>query len=172
MIKFPKNKRMLIISSCTTLAMLTGFVIAADPGSSGDPLITLSYFEQKMDELKEEFSKFTTTKEETKEDEEKKEIEVDTSAFIFKIENLKAGSTLKCGEGTEFIIRTGEMKAVASASGGLSDVTEGTNIDGDAVVPKNHHIVVPRDDGRGLSVVTGGAIMIKGKYEIIEKTND
>jgi hypothetical protein len=64
------------------------------------------------------------------------------------------------------------MKAVASASGGLSDVTDGANIDGDTVVPKNHHIVVPRDDGRGLQVVTGGAIMIKGKYEIIEKTNE
>ena len=64
------------------------------------------------------------------------------------------------------------MKAVASTSGGLSDVTDGTNIDGDTVVPKNHHIIIPRDDGRGLSVVTGGAIMIKGSYEIIEKTND
>ena len=52
-----------------------------------------------------------------------------------------------------------------------SDVTDGANIDGDTVVPKNHHIVVPRDDGRGLSVVTDGAIMIKGNYEIIEAKN-
>ena len=176
MIKFPKNKRIVIISSLTTLTLLTGAVIAADPGSSGDPLITLSYFEQQLDELKEDLTKLVETKEDTKNDKEEiiesKPQEIDTSAFIFKIENLKAGSTLKCGEGTEFIIRTGEMKAVASASGGLSDVTEGTNIDGDKIVPKNHHIVVPRDDGRGLSVVTGGTIMIKGNYEIIEKTND
>ena len=54
MIKFPINKRMLIISSISSLALLTGAVIAADPGSSGDPLITLSYFEQKIDKLKEE----------------------------------------------------------------------------------------------------------------------
>lgn len=170
MIKFPKNKRMLIISSVSTLALLTGIVIAADPGSSGDPLITLSYFEQKLDDLKEELTELVGKNDKTIENEKKEEI--DTSAFIFKIENLKAGSTLKCGEGTEFIIRTGEMKAIASASGGLSDVTTGENIDGNTVVPKNHHIVVPRDDGRGLQVVTGGAIMIKGKYEIIEKTNE
>jgi len=168
MIKFPINKRMLIISSISTLALLTGVVIAADPGSSGDPLITLSYFEQKLDDLKEELTELIGKKDDNKEDEKQEEIEIDTSAFIFKIENLKAGSTLKCGEGTELIIRTGEMKAVASASGGLSDVTAGENIDGDSVVPKNHHIVIPRDDGRGLQVVTGGAIMIKGKYEIIE----
>ena len=113
-------------------------------------------------------------KDDNKKDEkpdETEQKEIDTSAFIFKIENLKAGATLKCGEGTEFIIRTGEMKAVASASGGLSDVTDGSNIDGDTVVPKNHHIIVPRNDGRGLSVVTGGAIMIKGNYEIIEAKN-
>lgn len=166
MINFPKNKRKIIISSIVATTMLTGIIIAATPGSSSDPLITLSYFEQKIEDLRKEFKKESTNKETEKE--EIKTPEIDTSAFIFKIENLKAGSTLKCSEGTEFIIRTGEMKAIASASGGLSDVTDGANIDGDTVVPKNHHIVVPRDDGRGLSVVTGGAIMIKGKYEIIE----
>ena len=176
MIKFPKNKRKIIISSIAATTMLTGIIVAATPGSSGDPLITLSYFEQKIEDLKEELEELIEKGSKDKDsekgkDEEKETPEIDTSAFIFKIENLKAGSTLKCGEGAEFIIRTGEMKAVASASGGLSDVTEGANIDGDTVVPKNHHIVVPRDDGRGLSVVTGGAIMIKGKYEIIEKTN-
>ena len=165
MIKFPINKRKTIISSLVATTMLTGIIIAATPGSSGDPLITLSYFEQQITKLKEEFKEL---KKEEPKDEENKTPEIDTSAFIFKIENLKAGSTLKCGEGTEFIIRTGEMKAVASAAGGLSDVTAGANIDGDTIVPKNHHIVIPRDDGRGLSVVTGGAIMIKGSYEIIE----
>ena len=170
MIKFSKNKRKIIISSIVATTMLTGRIIAATPGSSGDPLITLSYFEQKIEELRKEFKKESTGKD-TEKQEEIKTTEIDTSAFIFKIENLKTGSTLKCGEGTEFIIRTGEMKAVASTSGGLSDVTDGANIDGDTVVPKNHHIVVPRDDGRGLSVVTGGAIMIKGNYEIIEAKN-
>lgn len=171
MIKFSKNKRKIIISSVLAVSMLTGIIIAATPGSSTDPLITLSYFEQKIEDLKEELEELIEKGSKDKEEEKNEETEkpeIDTSAFIFKIENLKAGSTLKCGEGTEFIIRTGEMKAVASASGGLSDVTDGANIDGDTVVPKNHHIVVPRDDGRGLSVVTGGAIMIKGNYEIIE----
>lgn len=171
MIKFPRNKRIIIISSFTALAMLTGIVIAADPGSSSDPLITLSYFNQKIDDLKEELTKLINEDDDKKsdeKDEENTQKEIDTSAFIFKIENLKAGSTLKCGEGTEFIIRTGEMTALASASGGLSDVTTGENIDGDKIVPKNHHIVIPRNDGRGLKVTTGGAIMIKGEYEIIE----
>ena len=172
MIKFPINKRIVIISSFATFAMLTGVIIAADPGSSSDPLITLSYFNEKIDELKEELLENfdSSKKEDDKEDEKKEETEIDLSSVTFKILNLKAGSILKCGEGTEFIIRTGDMEALASTSGGLSDVTDGVNIDGDKIVPKNHHIVIPRDDGRGLKAVTGGAIMIKGKYEVIEKT--
>lgn len=171
MIKFPINKRIAIISSLTTFAMLTGVIIAADPGSSSDPLITLSYFNEKIDEFREELlENFDSSKSEDDKEENKAETEIDLSSVTFKILNLKAGSTLKCGEGTEFIIRTGDMKALASAAGGLSDVTDGVNIDGDKIVPKNHHIVIPRDDGRGLKAVTGGAIMIKGKYEVIEKT--
>ena len=169
MIKFPINKRKIIISSLASTAILTGMIIAATPGSSGDPLITLSYFEQKLDEFAEELSEKLKNIEPEEKDEKKEEI--DLSSFTFKIINLKAGSTLTCSEGTEFIIRTGEMKAVASQSGGLSDVTTGENIDGDTIVPKNHHIVIPRNDGRGLSVVTGGAIMIKGNYEVIEGNN-
>jgi hypothetical protein len=171
MIKFSKNKRKIIISSVAATLMLSSIIIAATPGSSNDPLITLSYFEQKIDDLKEELEKLIK-KSPNEDQEDTKAPEIDTSTFIFKIENLKAGSTLKCGEGAEFIIRTGEMKAIASASGGLSDVTSGENIDGDKIVPKNHHIVVPRGDGRGLQAVTGGAIMIKGNYEVIETKNE
>ena len=170
MIKFPKNKSKIIIASLASTLMLGSIIIAATPGSSSDPLITLSYFEQKIDKLKEELKELINENAKDEVQEKPKE-EIDTSAFIFKLINLKAGSTLVCGEGTEFIIRTGEMKAVASPSGGLSDVTTGENIDGDKVVPKNHHIVIPRDDGRGLSVVTGGAIMIKGSYEVKESKN-
>ena len=69
MIKFPINKRKTIISSLVATTMLTGIIIAATPGSSGDPLITLSYFEQQITKLKEEFKELK--QEEPKEEENK-----------------------------------------------------------------------------------------------------
>jgi len=159
MIKLSKHKRIFIIASA--LAISFGTVIyAADPGSAGDPLITLSYFTEKFEELKEELIKDT-----------EEATEPDLSVAIFKLVDLKEGSTLICSEGAEFIVRTGKMEAIASASGGLSDVTEGTNINNGVLVPYNHHIIIPRNDGRGLKVTTGGALMIKGEYEIIEPEN-
>ena len=156
MIKLPKHKRIFIIASALMISFGT-IIYAADPGSAADPLITLSYFTEKFEELKKELIKDT-----------EKATEPDLSAAIFKLINLKEGSTLICSEGAEFIIRTGKMEAIASASGGLSDVTEGTNINNGVLVPYNHHIIIPRDDGRGLKVTTGGALMIKGNYTVIE----
>lgn len=156
MIKLTKHKRIFIITSALAISFGT-IIYAADPGSANDPLITLSYFTEKFEELKSELIKDT-----------EEATEPDLSAAIFKLINLKEGSTLVCSEGAEFIIRTGKMEAIASASGGLSDVTEGTNIDNGLLVPYNHHIIIPRDDGRGLKVTTGGALMIKGNYTIIE----
>ena len=159
MIKLTKYKRIFIIASALMISFGT-IIHAVDPGSADDPLITLSYFTEKFEELKEELIKDT-----------EEATEPDLSAAIFKLVNLKAGSTLICSEGVEFIIRTGKMEAIASSSGGLSDVTSGTNIDNGVLVPYNHHIIIPRNDGRGLKVTTGGALMIKGEYEIIEPEN-
>jgi len=168
MIKLSKHKRIFIIASALVISIGTT-IYAVDPGSADDPLITLSYFTEKFDELKEDLIKdIEDLKEELLEETEEAK-EPDISAAMFKLINLKEGSTLICSEGAEFIIRTGKMEAIASASGGLSDVTNGTNIDNGVLVPYNHHIIIPRNDGRGLKVIIGGAIMIKGEYEVIEE---
>ena len=57
MIRFPINKRKTVISSIVAVTLLSGVIIAATPGSSSDPLITLSYFEQKMENLQKELEK-------------------------------------------------------------------------------------------------------------------
>lgn len=157
MINLSKHKRIFIIASALAISCGTA-IYAAEPGSADDPLITLSYFTEKIEELK----KYLLDKNKTETNES------DLSATMFKLINLKEDSTLICSEGAEFIIRTGKMEAIASATGGLSDVTEGTNIDNGMLIPYNHHIIIPRDDGRGLKVTTGGALMIKGNYTVIE----
>ncbi|MBQ7667983.1 MAG: hypothetical protein IJS47_01485 [Clostridia bacterium] len=167
MIKLMKYKRIFIIASVLILLFSAVVYAAVTPGSADDPLITLSYFNEKFDEKMEEFLEELKDYLEEKLDTDK-EPEKSASA-TFELINIKAGSILVCGEGTEFIIRTGKMDAVASSSGGLSDVTSGENIAGGVPVPLNHHIVIPRNDGRGLNVLIGGAVMIRGEYDIIEE---
>ena len=70
------------------------------------------------------------------------------------------------GAGCEFILRGGEATVIASKNGGLSDTTDGVDLTQDTLVPANHLLIVPRDDGRGFDAVTDVIIMVKGTYEI------
>ena len=51
MMNLLKNKRIIIPLAVLTCALTAG-ALAADPGSSSDPLISLSYFENKIETLK------------------------------------------------------------------------------------------------------------------------
>ena len=52
------------------------------------------------------------------------------------------------------ILRTGTAVAYipASASGGLSDLTAGANVNNNKSISLNHLMLFPRDDGRGIPV--------------------
>ena len=85
---------------------------------------------------------------------------------VFTVANIKKGKTLSAKEGCEFILRGGEATVIASQSGGISDVTDGADLADKEPVPPNHHLIVPRDDGRGFKAVTDVIIMVKGAYEV------
>lgn len=176
---FLKNKRAIIFP--LTIIMLFSLVViafAATPGSSEDPLISVSYLENKISELKEELSESlekTLTENFTKKFEE---LATETNKTLnnlkktgtaapvtFEVVNILANETLICGAGTEIIVRSGECTAIASPSGGLSDVTEGRDIGNGEKITNNHLLIVPRDDGRGITATLGGAVMVKGSYE-------
>lgn len=85
---------------------------------------------------------------------------------VFTVANIKKGKTFVAKEGCEFILRGGEATVIASKSGGISDVTDGIDLTDKEIVPPNHHLIVPRDDGRGFKAGTDVIIMVKGAYEI------
>ena len=94
---------------------------------------------------------------------------VNNEQLNFKAIELKLGEQLIAGESTEFILRGGKSKAIASKAGGLSDITAGNGLDimTGADVPLNHLILVSRNDGRGIKVTSDKAwILVKGKYTL------
>lgn len=165
MMKLLRNKRTIIAISI--LLIISCFVInAAEPGSVDDPIITLGYFNEKINDLKTELQKSIKALESKKSNDVSSP--TGTASSVFKIVNLKAKASLICSEGTELIVRSGESKAIGSSSGGLSDVTDGRDVQNDEIVKNNHHLIVPRNDGRGIIATIGGAVMVKGDYEIKE----
>jgi len=174
MIKLLKNKR--IILPLIVLSSLIGVsAFAANPGSSSDPLISLSYFENKIEELQttlldnltKTFSeKFTQLGKDV--DKKLKEVSENgiSSPTEFKLITLKEGETLTCEAGTEIIVRSGKSVVVTSetSSGGISDITEGRDLPNNEQITNNHLLIVPKADGRGIKATVTGAVMIKGKY--------
>lgn len=80
--------------------------------------------------------------------------------------SLTAGQKLIGGEGTEIILRSGEATAIDNGANGISDLTIGTDLMTGSQVGTNHLLLVPRNDGRGITAITDIWVMVRGTYTI------
>ncbi len=144
---------------------------AGGAGSSEDPLVTLSYINGTFRrDLKAEL--LTEIRAETAET-EPSETESSASASGYKVERLTKGQSLRAKDACEIILRSGgalvfvESEENKTAGIGLSDVTGGAELTDGVSVPKQHLLIVPRGDGRGVTAETDEAyFMVRGEYEI------
>lgn len=107
------------------------------PGSPEDPLITKSYIDQFL---------------------------------VPTVLELQAGQSIIGEAGTEFVVRVGSTYCLAdpqTTKGGIADLTGGVDIKHMEPVPLNHHLVIPRSDGRGLLAQTEVVLMVWGKYQLL-----
>lgn len=136
-------------------ALFISKIAFTEPGSSTDPLVTRSYVDGKIKDLKDYFSK-----------EIDKEVVGETSNL--EIVNLKKGQVLVCDGGTEIILRGGKATAYGVVEDrGIADVTKGEDIDNiTSYIPYNHLLLVPRSDGRGAYAIEDAIFMVRGSYII------
>ena len=155
--------------------------IFADPGSQEDPLVTLSFVEKRIDQVKyyidqkiDEFSGNVSSNNDELNNKNEElnnrivQLEQMSAKEIPKLEvvELKDGQKLIAKAGVEIILRGGKATAITSQAGGLSDVTGAIDIKQGQDIPANHLLIIPRDDGRGVFVEQYAIFMIKGEYEI------
>ncbi len=93
----------------------------------------------------------------------------------YAVVQVGAGETLYASvNACEVIVRAGDTSVLSPFTvkyeeQGLSDTTEGKELYNGENIPKNHTILIPRDDGRGVSVGEGGAwLMVRGDYRIVK----
>jgi len=173
-------KRILVRSSILILLLvLVSLSIIAnadvEPGSEGDPLVTLSFVERRLEQLKYyvdqkidslDFSaKFQEIESKIKELGSKTGSS-QGSIGKFEVVFVEKGKSVYFAESTEFILRAGQATAIQGRDGGLSDVTAGKDLKTGDVVPLNHLIIVPKNDGRGIAVLYDSYLMIRGAYSI------
>jgi len=154
------TKKLLASVGAAALAFMCIPGLAANPGSSDDPLVSLSYVN---DVLIPQLQSYVDSK-------------VPASGMIganaystggrFEVVNVKAGKTVIGAQSCQIILRMGSGSIVASQKGGLADVTLGGDLTTGAIVPANHLLIVPVDDWRGVTMTTDGILMINGTYSI------
>ncbi len=156
-----KTKNKLIIFTMTGIMVGSGLCMSlgnitslASAGSESDPLITLSYLEQRISEVKRYVDDKTSSSN-------------NSNPNKLEVIELKNGQKLIGREGTEIILRSGKATAKVSDLGGISDVTDGVDLKEGESIPKNHQLIIPRDDGRGLIIIQDSTfVLVRGEYII------
>lgn len=136
----------------------------AQAGSALDPIITKSYLEKRLveveDSLKREMSKAAAQGNEGG--------ETQSDHFKFIVIELKKDAKLIFGESTEFILRSGNALVFDKTTNGISDLTDGDTKFNEMQVQKDHHMLNPRNDGRGIVAKSDCFVLVKGEYKITE----
>ncbi len=148
---------------------LTLFVSADNEYSSkDDPLVSLSYVNDVltpeivtavMNKIEKEYVKISDLS--------------SVAAGKYAEVSLKKGQTLMAGSCCELILSSGASFAVVTSSNnlkdgvGILDLTIGSVIVNGETVPNNHYLVIPKADGRGITVDSDTAlVLVRGDYNI------
>jgi len=152
------------------------------PGTVNDPLVTKSYVDMKNGALEISLktrievleAKLASTAlvgsgEGSEQDVTPQPI-VEKDNQLFVVVEAKAGQRLICGASTEIILRAGSATVIAGEKGdGLANLTTGVDLRGEEVVPLQNHLLVSRNDGRGLLITSENGvsyILVKGVYTL------
>ena len=162
-----KNRWMMRL---VTLLVISGTLmtaaLAAEVGSSGDPLVTLSY-------LNDIFMEEVLDHVDDKIDERNRDIAKElgsqsgsASADTFTVVTLMNGQTLTGDIGCEVLLRVGTAICVAPSAPGLIDeTTAGTLAGGGALV--QNHLYMMTIEGRGvLATADTTKLLVRGGYTI------
>ncbi|MGG1518956.1 hypothetical protein ABE504_26330 [Paenibacillus oryzisoli] len=169
-----KTKLVLISTIVLLFAAQTSQAEAPTAGSSSDPVITKSYFDQNtLSEAKVKeivASAIAANSGNGQNGSGSNGGSVATPAANMKVVQLKIGQTLYAGAGAEFIVRTGKVLAVSKDGNGIPDVTGGKDLPAGTEVALNHLLIFPTE-GRGIQVSTKNDaevyVMVRGGYLVL-----
>ena len=152
------------------------------PGSAADPLVSKSYVDDKISKLTELISGGQTDTQEPVVQNGTQGFDADAvvEEVLRRMEasegnrfvpvQINENEILFGGEGTEIILRSGTAAAYCLGPDGLSDITGGGDVIHGSPIEKNHLLIVPRADGRGIITLGESWFLIKGSYSVVPQT--
>ena len=105
------------------LAMIFTLVIYAAPGDANDPIVVLSYLNDRIKALISDYKLDNLSDLQKKVDELAKSGGSGASSAALEVVEIRAGERLIAGAGTELILRGGKAFVIGSEMGGIANVT-------------------------------------------------
>ena len=142
--------------------MTTTVSLAAEAGSSGDPLVTLSYLNETfmdsiMDRVDEKIAQRNS---------QSSGQAGGTAADTFTVVTLSNGQTLTGGIGCEVMLRVGTAVCVSPSSPGLIDESSAATLNNSGALVTNH-LYMMTIEGRGVKATSGTVkLLVRGGYTI------
>jgi len=168
-----KSKKLLFVLLCGSILTLV-FMLSATatpaPGSEEDPLVTRSYINRRINEITGLQGGGTLSSQQM--DAIVAEVAGRlagghvASADVFTPVHMTSGQTLFGHEGTEIILRSGTAIVQANGVDGLANVTSGVDQSVGENIQRNHMLIVPRADGRGVHATSDVWLLVKGGFSI------
>ncbi len=171
----------LLLVSCLLLT-LTAFA-SGGAGTSSDPLVTLSYLNEKfLPQVLSEVDKKAEAREKELSDKLSAQVKADAAEFerrygsaassgagtalSFEVVTLDKGRTLACDTGCEVMLRVGSASCTASTNPGLVDETGGTTVANGGALQKNH-LYMATISGNGVKAGADGTkLLVRGGYTL------
>lgn len=151
------------------LSIIFTAVIYAAPGDSNDPIVVLSYLNDRFKALINDYKLDGLEDLQKKVDELAKTGGSGTSTAALEVVEIRTGEKLIAGAGAELILRGGKAFVIGSELGGIANVTAGKDFVSGMEFVSNHLMIVPRGDGRGAYTNDYAIFMVRGTYEIVKE---
>jgi len=169
-----KRKRIIIIALIVLLMVGVGVgtwaVAAANYGTSTDPLVTLSYLNNKLTpdilaqfqkQLDSKVADLNTSFQKQVQDLQDKLSKTSTGSAVFVQVSMQSGQSITCSAGTEILLRSGTAQAWSD----MSDLTGGGVLKLGDGLKQNYMYIVPFDGG-GLGATSATTLLIRGSYKL------
>lgn len=170
-----KKKHKILLAAVGLTAVVTAAAAAGTAGSSGDPLVTLSYLTgvfqpQVMEEVDQAVAdNETQLKSDLDAAIEQWEDQLgqgSASSSTYQVVTLTNGQTLTGEVGCEVMLRVGSAKCVSSSSPGLIDTTAGTTLNNGGALVTNHLYMVTIDTRSVTATAATTKLLVRGSYTI------
>ena len=163
----------LLLASLTILSI--SVAAAGTAGSSSDPLVTLSYLNEKFlpelmtrvdEKLRAQVDADIKRLEEKYGSQTSNEGASTGTADSFVVVTMTNGQVLYGAIGCEVMLRVGTASVVSPSSPGLIDSTGGTTLDNGAGLTKNHLYMMTISDRGVKATAATTKLLVRGTYEV------